>query len=1003
MHDRSPDARNPDELLREVSWLRRLARTLVADPATADDLMGDTLAAWSAMRTPVHSHRGWLATVLRHFAERHHRREARRRRAENEASAPRLARATDESLATAELHRNLVDAVLALDEPYRSPIVLRFLDELPLHAVAQRLDVPVETARTRIRRGLDKLRSRLDERHGGRAAWAALVEITAAPAPLVPALGILMTIKILSPVVVVVLAIVAWFSLREQALPPTTDTAAPGRVADVTTARIDEPLQRMPAVVTGTAETSPGRAVTITGRVLEEGTRLPIDGVAVRHVAASSLLSAKVPPAEAATGVDGRFVLVAIVPERIPTTLLLCHATHARTTLELRSAEESSSDLDLGEIEMPPGTVVNGTVFDADGALAARAALFVCRGSFWTEAGRIVRLDEAAAIGRARDDGTFELDERLVPNRPAPLLIAACDRGLGFTDLEELQRADARIRADVHLLPSAAVRVRAVDPEHGPVAGATIVGEPRFLPLRLPGTHPVFVERVPGLALSFVRQTDADGRATLRLPVRRDSPSTQYTLRADAAGRDTTVVTVELPHDEEVELLLARRRELVVTGRVVDTDGRGIAGATVRARWADERSTASDADGAFRVAVARGQGPLTVEARAENTFPARQTMQPGALDTSSAISLVLAPAVVLHGQVTDQNGRAVVRAHVWLDDVDTAIETDGYGEFRGPIRADRPILVRVSPPAPDSAWDGPIDHVVAAGQREVALTLTRRAEGRATLDARVLDASGAPLDGQRAVLCRDGAVDGLQQPATATIGRVTAASLSPGTWTLRVVPAHGCEVFTRFTVSADGERIEPLLQQSAGVAVDGEVRFEPADQMPRRVTLGFANVSQGAHFVAREGQAPNEGRSSLTLDPASGASFRIEDVDPSRPLVVVASAENAGGRSAWSAGAANAPMTIVVRPLATIRLTSSTPLHGALLLQLRRPGEEWDEPIRYLGLAGQVKSFEHPVLAGTFEWRLRVPTRGADNHGGAAWQSGAFTVSPGARTEIAVR
>ena len=132
----------------------------------------------------------------------------------------------------------------------------------------------------------------------------------------------------------------------------------------------------------------------------------------------------------------------------------------ARATLEV-PADPSAAGLDFGEIELPPGTVVNGTVFGADGSRATDAALFVCRESYWTEVGRIVRLDQAAPIGRASDDGTFLLDERLVPNRPAPLLLAASDRGIGFTDLEDLQRGDATIRVEVRMLPSAPVRVRA--------------------------------------------------------------------------------------------------------------------------------------------------------------------------------------------------------------------------------------------------------------------------------------------------------------------------------------------------------------------------------------------------------------------------------------------------------------------------------------------------------------------------------------------------------------
>ena len=52
-------------------------------------------------------------------------------------------------------------------------MLLRYFDDLAPREVASRLGVPVETVRTRLRRGLERLRTALDERHGGdRSAWA---------------------------------------------------------------------------------------------------------------------------------------------------------------------------------------------------------------------------------------------------------------------------------------------------------------------------------------------------------------------------------------------------------------------------------------------------------------------------------------------------------------------------------------------------------------------------------------------------------------------------------------------------------------------------------------------------------------------------------------------------------------------------------------------------------------------------------------------------------------
>ncbi|HLQ36559.1 MAG TPA: sigma factor [Planctomycetota bacterium] len=108
------DGFGPERLLHEVTWLRRLARSLAADEAAADDLVGDTLATWFAHRCPLHSVRAWLATVLRHRAARQHRLAQLRARSERAAARPEATPPVDDTLATALLHRAVVDAVLAL-------------------------------------------------------------------------------------------------------------------------------------------------------------------------------------------------------------------------------------------------------------------------------------------------------------------------------------------------------------------------------------------------------------------------------------------------------------------------------------------------------------------------------------------------------------------------------------------------------------------------------------------------------------------------------------------------------------------------------------------------------------------------------------------------------------------------------------------------------------------------------------------------------------------------
>ncbi|MCI0585284.1 MAG: sigma-70 family RNA polymerase sigma factor [Planctomycetes bacterium] len=166
---------DPQALLAHADFVRALARTLVHDAARADDLAQETwVATLEHPPRTVESSRGWLLTVLRNLARRLSRAEIRRTRWESAAARPEPVPSSHDIVAREESRRRVVEAVLALEEPYRSAIVLRFYEDLPPRAIARRLAVPVETARTRIKRGLAQLRARLDGEWGGdRSAWCA--------------------------------------------------------------------------------------------------------------------------------------------------------------------------------------------------------------------------------------------------------------------------------------------------------------------------------------------------------------------------------------------------------------------------------------------------------------------------------------------------------------------------------------------------------------------------------------------------------------------------------------------------------------------------------------------------------------------------------------------------------------------------------------------------------------------------------------------------------------
>jgi len=222
-----------ERLLEHRAWVRTLARALVADAGRADDVEQD---AWLAAMThpPRHADglKSWLARLVRHRVSNARRAETRREAHERTVvQSPRDADPADAVARIEELER-VVRAVLSLDEPYRSTIVLRFYEDLDAHAIAVRTGTPVETVRTRLKRALARLRGRLDDDHGGdgRAWCAALMPLAGGAGSALVKGGLAVTAKakvsLAVAAIVVVALTVSFVALGSRAAPPPVTTAA---------------------------------------------------------------------------------------------------------------------------------------------------------------------------------------------------------------------------------------------------------------------------------------------------------------------------------------------------------------------------------------------------------------------------------------------------------------------------------------------------------------------------------------------------------------------------------------------------------------------------------------------------------------------------------------------------------------------------------------------------------------------------------------------------------
>jgi hypothetical protein len=152
------------------------------------------------------------------------------------AARPEAVPSTADLAARASLHRAVVDAVLSLDEPGRSTVLLRFFDGRKPEEIARLQNTAVATVHTRMRRAFAVLRARLDREQGGRERWVilatpAFLELPAAASGVASTIGVLMSLKSATLMVLGVLVFVAigvglWFGLiADAAVSPRSPTA----------------------------------------------------------------------------------------------------------------------------------------------------------------------------------------------------------------------------------------------------------------------------------------------------------------------------------------------------------------------------------------------------------------------------------------------------------------------------------------------------------------------------------------------------------------------------------------------------------------------------------------------------------------------------------------------------------------------------------------------------------------------------------------------------------
>ncbi len=157
------------EAYREWSALvHTLALRSLGNHHDAEDVTQQVfVAAWRSrhtLRPERGTVAGWLVGITRHTVADHHAKRARQAR----DAAAVAANAGPESLAAPpddQLAARLVlhDELGRLGEPRGTVVRMAFIEDLTHEQIAERLDLPLGTVKSHVRRGLTRLRTRLEE------------------------------------------------------------------------------------------------------------------------------------------------------------------------------------------------------------------------------------------------------------------------------------------------------------------------------------------------------------------------------------------------------------------------------------------------------------------------------------------------------------------------------------------------------------------------------------------------------------------------------------------------------------------------------------------------------------------------------------------------------------------------------------------------------------------------------------------------------------------------
>jgi RNA polymerase sigma-70 factor (ECF subfamily) len=851
-------ARNVEALLEHADYVRSLAKQLVFDEELARDVEQQTwLAALEHAPRDPRSPRAWLAQIVRNFAFRAWRGEARRTQRERAVSRPENAVTTPADILEREgVRRALIEAVLALDEPYRTALILRYFDELEPREVAHRLGVPFETVRTRIKRGHELLRARLQREHGrGHGVWAlALVKAmrlepssygavaSAAAKTLLQGVLVMSVVHkvVLGVAAVAVLAasLVVWN--RSDAASPADTVVAPSRAGELALEPSDE---------TRAERTASGERAEVSAAKTVETPAAPADtrfGSLLLHFVWAD---DKTP----ATGINAKvyqsasedyYQDVLLVRSDASGSVLIDPILAGRQSLYFDRGGRGGAQVERGQrteqtIEIPLGFDLEGRVLDAQGSGVAGADVYVyqCMGDSF----------EGDVLARSGEDGSYSIRSL---GAGGLSFVSARAAGRGPTNQKLVTSvAGAKVHCDIVFeAAGGAIEGRVLAPDGVPCEHATVVvgdgGDSQDRVSFDDGSE----GRVPALQRTF---TDTQGR-----------------FRVDGVAEGTLVVQARAkgfaPWKGEVEIsagrTTARDISLVhgakLSGSVRDESGNPVARAQVSVgRYGFDGSfRKSKDDGAFEFdCVPLGEFEVSVET--DDKGLAKTTLF-GESGAALRWDAELSRGLVLRGRV-EAPGRDVEK---WWFNIQSnggggeffmqSATSDKTGRFEVIGCPDVPLRIEAHAPG-TSFWPTAILEDVRASAGEVVVRPDPTLEPTVHIRGRVLDSDGHPLAGVQVIPSREGMHNSPILASAVDTGKFELGPYPSGDWHLRFKQAGFADVTVERRDVRAGEAwdLGDVVLQRGGTVVAHFLRSEGVAENPGYLRMSSSDRTSEWLFV----------------------------------------------------------------------------------------------------------------------------------------------------------